>query len=229
MIIAIDGPAGAGKSTTARAIAQRFHYAYIDTGAMYRAVALACDEQGLQVGSNDEAIIELAAALPLSFADNGQRILIGQRDVSAEIRTPRVSEISSSVSTLGPLREVIVDQQRRVARAGEELYGGAVLEGRDIQTVVFPDAEVKIFLVADPAIRAARRLAQWQESSAAQAVSVEEATRDIIERDTRDSERASSPLRPADDAVHLSTDDLSPAGVLDRISEIIEAKGGVRA
>jgi cytidylate kinase len=217
MIVAIDGPAGAGKSTTARALAQRFGWAYVDTGAMYRALSLAASEAALQPGAHDEQIIALAQSLPLAFRENGRRIFIGARDVSELIRTPEIGELTSAISTIAAVREVVVDQQRRVARVGESECGGAVLEGRDIQTVVFPEAEVKIYLTADPLTRAERRFTQWDEK-----VSLEEAARDIEGRDQRDSTRKASPLKPALDAVHLATDGLSPAEVVSRIAAIIE-------
>jgi cytidylate kinase len=219
MIVAIDGPAGAGKSTTARALAQRFGWAYVDTGAMYRALSLAAHEADLQPGSDDEKIADMAERLPLALRENGQRIFIGARDVSDLIRTPEIGELTSTISTIAAVRRVIVDQQRRVARTGEAECGGAVLEGRDIQTVVFPDAEVKIFLTADPTTRAGRRFSQWDEK-----VSLEAAAHDIENRDQRDSSRAASPLKPAADALHLATDGLTPAEVVARIAAIIEKK-----
>lgn len=166
MIVAIDGPAGAGKSTTAREVARRFGFAYIDTGAMYRAVALAASERDLEAGRDDASIIELARSLPLRLTDNGDRICIGERDISALIRTPQIGALTSAIAVLPGVREVIVAQQRRIGRESIESCGGAVLEGRDIQTVVFPDAPVKIFLTADAGTRAARRMKQWRGDAA---------------------------------------------------------------
>jgi cytidylate kinase len=139
MIIAIDGPAGAGKSTTAKAVANRLGYAYIDTGAMYRAVALSVLEQALEA-EDEPSVVALANELPLCFEENGTRICIDRRDVSGLIRTQEIGELTSKIASLPGLREVIVAQQRRIARDSESTCGGAVLEGRDIQTVVFPDA-----------------------------------------------------------------------------------------
>jgi cytidylate kinase len=221
MIVAIDGPAGAGKSTTAKALARRLGYAYIDTGAMYRAVALCVSEQGLDP-QDETSVSELARALPLRFEDNGTRILVDARDVSTHIRTPEIGDLTSRISALPCLREVIVELQRRIGRESECNCGGAVLEGRDIQTVVFPDAAVKIFLSADPSTRAQRRLGQWQEKE--DAVSLEQATRDIVDRDQRDSSRETSPLRAADDAVHVFTDNLSPDEVVEKIAQIVQQK-----
>lgn len=225
MIIAIDGPAGAGKSMTARAIAKRFGFVYVDTGAMYRLVALAATEHGLEAKTADGQIAELARSLPLAFKENGQRVFLGERDISELIRTPQIGEMTSMISSIPAVRAVMVEQQRRIARDGENECGGAVLEGRDIQTVVFPDAPVKIFLTADPGTRASRRLGQWQETSTAKAdVSLDQARHDVVSRDERDSTREASPLRAAPDAVILATDDLSKEQVIEHIAQIVEEK-----
>lgn len=220
MIIAIDGPAGAGKSTVAREVARRFGFAYIDSGAMYRAVALAAQEAEYSLPTDEEKIIRLARELPLSFADNGERLFIGARDVSALIRAPGMGEATSQIAAIGALRPSIVEQQRRLGRAGESTNGGAVLEGRDIQTVVFPGADVKIFLTATPQTRAARRVKDWKDQGAP--LDVEQLEREIAERDERDATRADSPLKAANDAVILPTDDLTIEQVIERIAQIIE-------
>jgi len=224
MIIAIDGPAGAGKSTTARAVAERFGLAYIDTGAMYRAVALAATEEHLRLPRDAAAIVALAHTLPIELRDRGRRIFIGAREVSDAIRTAEISQFTSEISALAGVREAMVQQQRRLAEHSQEECGGAVLEGRDIQTVVCPHAEVKIFLTADPQTRAERRLSQWQEKG--DAVNLALAQHDIGARDERDSKREVAPLRAAPDAVLLSTDHLSPNEVMERIAEIIQSKRG---
>ncbi len=242
MIVAIDGPAGAGKSTTAREVARRFGFAYIDTGAMYRAVALAARERNLEAGRDDESIIEMARSLPLRLTDNGERIAIGDRDITSLIRTPQIGALTSAIAVLPGVREVIVAQQRRLGRESIESCGGAVLEGRDIQTVVFPDAPVKIFLTADANTRAARRMKQWHGDTASnggastseteqapttqadvssQQTALDEARHDIESRDERDSGRQTSPLRAADDAFVLATDGLSPEEVVERIAQIV--------
>ncbi len=221
MIVAIDGPAGAGKSTTARAVAKRFGWVYVDTGAMYRALALAAQENRVLV-DDEGALATLARNLNLRFRDNGACLWLDERDISEPIRTPEVGALTSQISALPRVREVIVEQQRHLARQGEAECGGAVLEGRDIQTVVFPDAEVKVLLSADSSTRAARRLDQWQQKTSG--VSVAEAQRDIEERDQRDSTRAASPLRAADDAIFISTDALSPDEVVEAIAQIIQSK-----
>jgi len=209
MIIAIDGPAGAGKSTTARALAERLNYCNINTGAMYRAVALTAVETGI-AATDGEALAACAEKLPLHLSDRGHKIWIGDRDVSDAIRTPEIGDLTSVISTHPDLREVIVALQRRLAREGEADCGGAVLEGRDIQTVVFPDAEVKIFLTADARTRAERRGAEWNDD-------LEAAVRDIEARDTRDTTREIAPLRAAPDAMHLSTNGLSPDQIVHAI------------
>ena len=220
MIIAIDGPAGAGKSSVARAVAQQFGFAYIDSGAMYRAIALAAREAGLDPECASEQIIALAHSLPLRFEDNGKKIFIGARDVSTLIRAPDMGEATSRVAAIGQVRPAMVVQQQRLGREGEAQTGGAVLEGRDIQTVVFPDAQLKIFLTATPHTRAQRRLKDWKEGG--QPLDLEQLEREIAERDERDSTRADSPLVAAPDAVLLPTDDLDVEQVIARITALVE-------
>lgn len=222
MIIAIDGPAGSGKSTTARAIAERLGYAYVDTGAMYRAVALAASERGLTPPGDNAAIIELAQSLPIALRNNGKSVYIGDRDVSDLIRTPEIGELTSSISTIKEVRAVIVEQQRRIAASSEQECGGAVLEGRDIQTVVCPDAPVKIFLTADLDTRAYRRLHQWQEKG--EAATSQIAQQDVASRDARDSSRQVSPLRAAPDAIHIDTSQQPSEQVVNSIIDVVRAK-----
>lgn len=222
MIIAIDGPAGAGKSTTARAVAKYFGFAYVDTGAMYRAVALAALEAGLKLPDDENAIIEVARALPIAIKDNGQSTWIGPRDVSALIRSPQVAQFTSQISTISQVRMVIVEKQQQIARDGEKECGGAVLEGRDIQTVVFPDAEAKIFLTADPRTRASRRLIEWQNKG--ESVDLAAAEEELRARDERDMGRETSPLRAAEDAVVVATDGNSCEEVVEQIAQIVRAK-----
>ncbi len=224
MIIAIDGPAGAGKSTVARALAARLRFAYVNTGAMYRAVALCALENGLALPGDEAQIIALARDLPIALKAGGSRVFVGERDVTDLIRTPEVGDFTSRISTLPAVRQVIVAQQRRIGRESEIECGGAVLEGRDIQTVVFPDAEVKIFLTASPRERAARRLNEWTEKNQAAPFTLDEAERDVAERDTRDSTRETSPLKPAPDAIHVVTDNLTPDEVVARIEELVRER-----
>lgn len=220
MIVAIDGPAGAGKSTVARGVAERFGFAYIDSGAMYRALALAAEEAEYSTGRDDDKIIALAQSLPLRFEENGRRLFIGEREVSTLIRAPHMGEATSRIAAIGAVRPAIVAQQQRLGRDGEAQCGGAVLEGRDIQTVVFPDAEIKIFLTATPSTRAARRIVDWKNKE--QEPDLSQLAREIEERDARDSTREDSPLMAAHDATLLATDNLSIEEVINRIAQIIE-------
>jgi cytidylate kinase len=196
MIVAIDGPAGAGKSTAAAAAARALGYRHLDTGAMYRCVALASLEDPRRSPG------EHAAALDCEI---GERVLLRGRDVTREIRSPRVSERASEVAADPEVRRALVARQRATVAGGDW-----VVEGRDIGTVVAPCAEVKVFLVADDAVRAQRRAhelgAAERETLAAQR-----------DRDTRDSGRAHSPLEPAADAVLLDTTALAPGEVVERI------------
>lgn len=185
MLIAIDGPAGAGKSTVARAVAEALGWTYLDTGAMYRCVALAADRD--------------PATLDIAF--DGDRVLLDGRDVSEEIRTPGIAQAASRRATDPAVRAALVAKQRALIGAGDW-----VAEGRDIGTVVAPDAEVKVFLTADPAERARRR-----------ELPVEE----VEDRDRRDREREHSPLRPADDAVELDTTGLSIGEVTAKIVALV--------
>lgn len=226
MIIAIDGPAGAGKSTVARQVAAQLGFSYIDSGAMYRALALAAQESGLNAHSDAEKIIALAFELPLHFEDNGTRIFIGERDVSTPIRATHMGEATSQIAAIGKVRPAMVAQQQRLGRAGEANCGGAVLEGRDIQTVVFPDADLKIFLTATPSTRATRRIGDWanQLKLQRQEIDLAQLEREIAERDERDSTREDSPLKAASNAVILPTDDLTIDEVIAKIVELAREK-----
>jgi len=205
MVIAVDGPAGAGKSTVARAVAERLGFTYLDSGAMYRCVALAALERGADL--NDEvAVGEVARSLAIAL--DGERVKLDERDVSAEIREPRVTDASSMVSVHPAVREAMVAEQRRLIAAGR-----FVAEGRDIGTVVSPEAPLKVFLTASPEERARRRAAQTGEDSAA----VLAAQR---ERDARDETREHSALRAADDAVEIDTTSLAFDEVVDRIESL---------
>jgi cytidylate kinase len=218
--IAIDGPAGAGKSTVARRLAERLGYVYVDSGAMYRAVALHALRSGVS-GEDQDDISALARSVRVEFqaAEPGepQRILLNGEDVTAEIRDPEVGTMASVVSAIPGVRSALVAQQQAVG-----VNGGVVMEGRDIGTVVFPGAEVKIFLTASSEERAARRhadiLARGSQAS------LEEVRADQDERDRRDATRPVSPLVAAPDAVMIQSDDLTPDEVADEIMEMIEAR-----
>jgi cytidylate kinase len=205
MVIAIDGPAGAGKSTVARALAERLDFTYLDSGAMYRCVALAALERG--VDPDDPAAMgSLAASLAIEL--DGERVGLEGRDVGAAIREPRVTEAASRVSVHPAVREAMVAEQRRLIAAGRY-----VAEGRDIGTVVSPGAPLKVFLTASAEERARRRAAQTGEEQAA----VLAAQR---ERDSRDEGREHSALRPAADAVELDTTGLTLDEVVDRVESL---------
>ncbi len=215
-MVAIDGPAGAGKSTVAQAVAEATGYTYIDTGAMYRAVAYRAQRAGLRVGVDDDKIGELAGELRFEFVTrNGQRrLLVDGEDVSDVIRTPEVGALSSPVSAIPAVREHLVAAQRQMAA-----NAAVVMEGRDIGTVVFPQARLKIFLTASEGERARRR---WEQMRArGEQVSYEEVLRAQRERDARDSSRALAPLRPAPDAVQLNTDGMSVQQVVARVLELL--------
>lgn len=223
-IVAIDGPAGAGKSTASRLVASRLGFAMVDTGAIYRAVALAATRAG--VALEDDA--RLGALLPqvaIRFAPpaspgGGQRVFLGDDDVSAAIRTPPMSLGASRVSARPVVRAGLLDLQRRLALADGNT--GAVLEGRDIGTVVFPDAEAKFFLTASPEERARRRHAELQAKG--DRSTFDEVLADQLRRDRDDSERAVAPLRPAADALVVDTSGIALDEVVDRLVEIVQAK-----
>jgi cytidylate kinase len=214
IVVAIDGPAGSGKSTTARLVAARMGYRHIDTGAMYRAVAL----EALRSGTDPEdaaACAGLAESIQIRFEESpgGQRVICGGRDVSEEIRSPEVTRAVSPVSAHPAVRTAMVRQQRVLAA-----QGGAVLEGRDIGTVVLPSAEVKVYLVASTSVRAQRRMLEMRDRGTEMAL--DEVERDIIRRDEYDSSREASPLRRAVGSVQVDTSDLTIDGQVDRIVQI---------
>jgi cytidylate kinase len=203
-IIAIDGPVGSGKSTLARRVAELMGYVYIDTGAMYRALALKALRQNLSLDADAE-LESLAKATRIDLnADSGtQRILLDGEDVTAAIRTPEVSQAASKVAVNAGVRHVLVAEQRRAGIAG-----GVVMEGRDIGSVVFPEAELKIFLTASPEIRAQRRWREHQQKG--DQIDLQRTLEEIRERDKRDVGRATSPLVRADDAVFVDSTAMEP-------------------
>ena len=215
IVIAIDGPAGAGKSTMARAVAARLGCTYIDTGAMYRAVALAARQRGVDL--DDAARLEaLAVAANLELED--ARIRWNGDDVTAAIRTPEIGEAASRISQFAGVRRALVAQQRRIAAQRP-----VVMEGRDIGTVVFPEADVKIFLDADTRVRAERRARELEQSGVPVPADL---ARQIAERDQRDRGREESPLVQAEDAVYLDSTGLAAAEVEEAILAIIRARVG---
>lgn len=202
--IAIDGPSGAGKSTLARMVAQKFGLLYVDTGAIYRAVGLAAQRAGVE--SKDVAGVKAllpGICLKLAYDETGvQRMLLNGEDVSQEIRTPQSSIYASDVSAMPQVRAFLLDMQRKLARENS-----VVMDGRDIGTVVLPDAGLKIFLTAEDTARAARRHVELREKG--DNSSLEEVLRDIRYRDSNDASRAAAPLRRAEDAVLLDTTDMT--------------------
>ncbi|WP_242344022.1 (d)CMP kinase [Anaeromyxobacter terrae] len=221
-IVAIDGPAGAGKSTAARRVASRLGFAMVDTGAIYRTVALAATRRGIAF-EDDAALGALLPELEIHFAPSpggGQRVLLGADDVSVEIRTPPMSIGASDVSARPVVRAGLLGLQRRLACAPENR--GAVLEGRDIGTVVFPDADVKFFLTASAEERARRRHAEL--AAKGDASTYDEVLADQLRRDKNDSERAIAPLRPAEDARVVDTSGVPLEAVVDALVRAVEER-----
>lgn len=210
LVIAIDGPAGSGKSTTAKLLAERLKFTYLDTGAMYRCVTLAAIEKGVKLHNEDE-VGRVAASIELEIIPDpgGDRVMLDGRDATAAIRKPKIDANVSLVSAYKSVRERMVDLQRKFAQRGN-----VVAEGRDIGTVVFPDADLKIFLTADLETRALRRCRQLQDFGLDSTLDEQAAA--LSSRDLFDSERANSPLKKADDAVELDTSGMS-------INEQVEA------
>ena len=207
LIIAIDGPVGSGKSTLARRVAAMLDYIYIDTGAMYRSVALKALRRGVPLEAADQ-LTALAGEtrIDLRAQDGTQQVFLDGEDVTAAIRTPDVAQAASKVAVVPGVRKVLVAEQRR---AGDQ--GGVVMEGRDIGSVVFPDAQLKIFLTASPEIRAERRWREHQQKG--DSIDLARTLEEIRERDRRDRERATSPLVRAQDAVVVDSTAMEPEEV----------------
>ncbi len=208
IIIALDGYSSCGKSTFAKALAARLGYIFIDTGAMYRAVSLFALRNGAVSGTtvDKERVVELLPQIEISFVFNAERgasdIYVGGECVEQQIRTIEVSNLVSCVSSIAQVRQKLVAMQQDMGR-----NGGVVMDGRDIGTVVFPEAQIKIFMTADPRIRAQRRYDEL--TAKGESVSLEEIERNVRERDEADQSRAISPLRKADDAVVLDNSTMS--------------------
>ena len=217
-VIAIDGPAGAGKSTVSRRVAQVLGLRYVDSGAMYRVIGVLADEQRTDLGDS-VALAALCDALELRFEEreHGLRVLANGRDLSQAIRTAAAGQLASKVSVVPVVRERLVALQRAMAAGG-----GVVMEGRDIGTVVLPQATVKIFLVASAAERARRRCAEL--AGRGETVDLAQVTQEIEERDRRDQSRAHSPLRPADDAVLVDTTGEAIEAVVERVRGLLAAR-----
>ena len=214
-VVAIDGPAGAGKSTVARALARRLGYFLLDTGAIYRAVALVARRQGV-AWSDGPGLARVAQQMQLHFTASGD-VLVGEQpnveDVSQAIRTPELSQGASTVSAHPEVRDALLELQRRIARQGR-----CVVEGRDIGTVVLPWAPVKFFLTARPEVRARRRHDELQGRGVV--VSLADTLAEILERDHRDTTRATAPLKQADDAVLVDSSELTLDGVVEKLEAL---------
>jgi cytidylate kinase len=218
MIIAIDGPSGAGKSTLGRMLARELAYLYIDTGAMYRAVALALLKS--KVSLNDARAVAAAAReadIKLEGDPDSLRVSLNGHDVSEEIRAEEVSHAASIISTISEVRRILVERQRKMGK-----HGGVVLDGRDIGTVVFPNADIKFFLTAQPRARAARRFKE--ERLRERDVTFDETLSDINTRDQRDSTRADSPLAIAETAIVIDSTDLSIEDVFQRMLAVVRER-----
>lgn len=216
LIIALDGPAGAGKSSASRLLAERLGYRYVDTGALYRAVGLLVWEQGLDP-EDATALGPVCEALDVRFepGPSGQRLFVGQRDVTEQIRRPEVSQMASRVSAQPLVRARLLTVQRELGRGG-----GVVVEGRDIGTVIFPDADLKVYLDASTEERSRRRYQELRHTGRPTSLAL--TRREMQERDERDTGRSHAPLRPAADAVILDTTDLSLAEVVDALATHVE-------
>jgi CMP/dCMP kinase len=215
IVIAIDGPAGSGKSTLAALLARRYGYTNIETGAMYRALALKALERGTPDESNALAALARSSRIELVARSDGNRVILDGADVTARIRQQDVTEAASRVSVHPPVRQWMVERQREMG-----VGGGVVMEGRDIGTKVFPDAEVKIFLDAAPEVRGNRRFLQTSDSATPEASVLAE----LRERDQRDRTRATSPLVPAADAAVIDSTSLTLEQVAERAIAIIDRK-----
>lgn len=217
--IAIDGPAGAGKSTVARTAAKELNFLYVDTGAIYRTVALAVDRLGIDPGDG-EAVARALPALKIRM-DHGpsgeQRMFLGEEDVSKAIRENRVSALASKVSALPQVRAFLLDFQRQLARENN-----VIMDGRDIGTVVLPRAEVKVFLTAAPEARARRRLLELEQRG--QQADYDTILKEIVQRDKQDRERAAAPLKQAEDAVLLDTTQLNLEQSVEALLKIVRAR-----
>ena len=207
MVVAIDGPAGAGKSTVARALAERLGFRYLDTGAMYRALTWLAMQRRLDLG-DAEGLAQLAREQPVLFSE-GDRVWIGGTDVTSSIRSDRVDRMVPVVARHPAVRDVMRDRQRQLGREGN-----VVMEGRDIGTVVAPDAEVKVYLVADREVRARRRLADRP------GIGADALATDMRKRDAKDAER----MQPAPDATEIDTTSLEVEDVVDRIEALVRER-----
>jgi cytidylate kinase len=223
-VVALDGPSGTGKTTVAQKLAARLGAGYLDTGAMYRVITLAVLRAGVDP-ADSAAVARLADAVRIDVETDPARprALLDGDDVTAEIRGEAVNQAVSPVAAVGQVRELLVAQQRRLIGQVLETTGGIVVDGRDIGTVVAPDAGLKVFLTASPEVRAARRSAQ--DLAAGRDSTQQSAQASVERRDRLDSTRTASPMRPADDAVEVDTSDLGIEQVLTALTELAGVRG----
>ena len=216
VVITVDGPAGAGKSTVSKLLAEKLHILYLDTGAMYRAVALECKREGVDI-EESEKLKKLCTRLDLALKSEGQesKVFIGNEDVSLAIRSREIDMLSSKISAKQEVREAMTRLQRKIASGG-----GIVAEGRDMGTVVFPRANFKFFITASAVVRAERRYRERLERG--ENISRAEIEQELRKRDHQDCTRAIAPLVPAKDAVIIDTTNLSPGQVVQQMLEIIK-------
>ena len=218
LVIAIDGPSGAGKSTLTRLLAQRLGYIHIDTGAMYRTLALAVSRSGLPL-DDEAAVAALCGGIEIRFRrdDGGYRVIANGEDVSLAIRTPEISMLTSQISAQGGVREILLKLQHEMGREG-----GVILEGRDIGTVVFPDAEVKCFLSATPLERGQRRFLELRDKGVQ--ATLEDTVAAVVQRDEQDAARELAPLKKAPDAVEIDSTGITIEEVLSRMEQLVRER-----
>ena len=222
-IVAIDGPAGAGKSTASKILARRLGFSLVDTGAIYRSAALVASGRGVAM-EDETQLVELLERMGLKFqvAGDENRVFLDGQDVTAQIRAPAVSMVASRISAIPSVRKALLPLQRKLALQSE---GGAVLEGRDIGTVVFPDADAKFFLDASPEIRARRRYEELFQKGVD--LSMSDVLADQIKRDRDDSTRQVAPLRPAEDAIVLDSSLLPVSEVVQTMEKVVRQRMAV--
>ena len=219
MIITVDGPAGSGKSTAAKLLAHKLGFAYLDTGAMYRAVALAALQEAVNL-DDAQAVTALGRNCNMQFvlADKCTKVILTDKDVSSEIRTPEVTQAASKLAGVGQLREVLVSKQRQIAQTLDNL----VTEGRDQGSVVFPDAELKFFLDARAQVRAERRYKELLQQH--RQIDLQQVVKDLAQRDSRDTLRKVAPLTVPENAIEIDTSDMTVEQVVERLIEYAQPK-----